>query len=327
MKSIDEVKKIKERVEKQLLEKGASAVSIGAKIEGGQKQNKIALKVYVPKKVKKEEVPDDKLIPDEIEGVITDVLEQPDPSAEPHNGSVISHDQDLHTIMCGGISCGVPEEIGTIGAIVLSQSGEPMIMGARHVLAYSPNSKVNDSICNPGENLTHVIAFLQDSELNSTIDAAVAKLKDPNKFECKIFGLGPVNGSINEAELHQMYTAYLLGGPPIPVEKRGITTGRTSGFIEDIDYGPIPVRYDHGLPSINLNDQILIAPDNQSGNRFSNAGDSGSCICTPLGDSRKVVALLSGGFMSPSPADGKYRTYASHIQATLDRFHVSICKA
>jgi hypothetical protein len=329
MKSVAEVKKIIDDFEKDLLKKpGVNAIAIGPKIVAGKKQNEIAIKVFVTKKRKSEHLADNERIPKEIEGVSTDVIEQ-DLTASSHSGSSIDHDTDPHDRMIGGINVGTPDEIGTLGAIVLDETGQAMILGASHVLAPFMNSSSGAPVCNPGEDQTRVIATLHDKELNDTMDAAVAILKDPANKECKIFELGAVNGYIDEKELNNMMDAYIAGGPPIRVQKRGITTRKTSGTIEDINFGtinaPITLNYSHDLPPGKFQNQILIVPDDNSGNKFSGPGDSGSCICTPLDDSRKIVALLAGGLDNPNP-DGKFRSIASHIQPVLNRFHIDICK-
>ncbi len=73
-----------------------------------------------------------------------------------------------------------------------------------------------------------------------------------------------------------------------------------------------------------LVDQIGIRPE--SGEKFSDGGDSGSCNVT-ADDTKpvqKVLGILVGGDMNTQP-DGLKYSYASHIGPVLSYFKISIC--
>ncbi len=74
MKSIDEVRRIKEMSEMELLKlPGVTGVDIGPKIVNGKKTDVIAIRVYVEKK---KVVSGEISVPKEIQGVPTDVIER-----------------------------------------------------------------------------------------------------------------------------------------------------------------------------------------------------------------------------------------------------------
>lgn len=74
MKSLKEIRRIKESAEEKLLNlPGVTGVDIGPKIVNGKKTDIMAIRVYVNKK---KDVPAKIAIPKEIDGVPTDVIER-----------------------------------------------------------------------------------------------------------------------------------------------------------------------------------------------------------------------------------------------------------
>lgn len=77
MKNIDDIRKIKESHENELLEiPGVVGVDIGQKKVDGKPTTIIAIRLYVKKKLTEEEIPAAEVIPKEIEGIPTDVIER-----------------------------------------------------------------------------------------------------------------------------------------------------------------------------------------------------------------------------------------------------------
>jgi hypothetical protein len=304
MKSIEEVMKTKKDIEHEFLKiPGVNGVAVGYKIVAGKKQDEPVIRVYVNKKRKREDVPNNELIPETIKGVRTDVVKRDQPIVA---HSQLPHDTTMYDIMAGGINVGNPAETGTLGAIAVdNNSGELLILSCCHVFAPTKNWSAGDAINNPAENQQHIVASLKNAKITSYIDAAIASIKDPTKIQCEIVGIGPVKGNIDENEINNMLGRH--------VRKRGVTTGITSGLIETIG-GHIQVQYDGGLVNADLSEQIEVAPD--SGDKFSDRGDSGACI---IDDSGKIVGLLVGG-------DGR-NAYANHIQLVLNELNITICKA
>lgn len=97
MVSDDEALAIKTRVAPQLLAlPGVTAVGLGSKEIGGQPTGELALKVFIEVKRDAGRVPAEELIPAEIDGLPTDVIE----SGKRHlvvdpPGAVVSADRDM----------------------------------------------------------------------------------------------------------------------------------------------------------------------------------------------------------------------------------------
>jgi len=76
MPTIEEVRKVKNKYEKELMNKtGVVGCSIGYKEIDGKKTDKLSIVCYVKKKKKEEELKTKNIIPEEIEGIQTDVVE------------------------------------------------------------------------------------------------------------------------------------------------------------------------------------------------------------------------------------------------------------
>mgnify|MGYP001826054280 CR=1 FL=1 len=74
MKNIDEIRHIKAEVEAELLKlPGVTAVDVGRKIVDGKKTDVLAIRVYVKEK---RDVPEEEVVPKQIQGVPTDVIER-----------------------------------------------------------------------------------------------------------------------------------------------------------------------------------------------------------------------------------------------------------
>jgi hypothetical protein len=74
LNEIDEIRHVKEEAETELLERpGVTGVDIGYKYVSGEKTDVLAIRVYV---AEKKQVPEEEAIPDQIEGIPTDVIER-----------------------------------------------------------------------------------------------------------------------------------------------------------------------------------------------------------------------------------------------------------
>lgn len=276
----------------------------------GKDTDQIAIKIFVKEKKKKGEIPDNQVIPENIDGVPTDVEVR---------GSGTAHSGD--DVMKSGINVGCHigdrYEAGTLTAVVVDKNNQFMLLSARHVLSASRNWNKGDPIFHTADS-QNIVASLYDAELyevDSTrypIDAAVATINDPTKVKCEIVDLGSIAGTMHEDELHNKF----VSGQPIHVQKRGITTGITSGTIRSIDFGPFPIKYETlGWVTFPANSLIEIASD--SGGKFSEGGDSGSLI---VDDSKMAVGSVIGGIdQQPN------LSVANHIDTVCERFGVTIC--
>ncbi|MCZ7356838.1 MAG: hypothetical protein O8C66_14235 [Candidatus Methanoperedens sp.] len=79
MATIEEAKRIKNKYESALLKKkGVVGCATGYKVIGGRKSNKPAIICYVMKKKPKRELREEDIVPGELDGVPTDVVESGD---------------------------------------------------------------------------------------------------------------------------------------------------------------------------------------------------------------------------------------------------------
>jgi hypothetical protein len=76
MPTIEDIRKIKEKYEQELMSKaGVAGCSIGYKQTGGKKTDKLSIVCYVKNKKKEADLNSKDIIPGEIEGIPTDVVE------------------------------------------------------------------------------------------------------------------------------------------------------------------------------------------------------------------------------------------------------------
>lgn len=76
MAIIEEVRKIKEKYEPDLIRKdGVVGCSIGYKYVGGKKTDELCIVCYVKEKKTKDKLKKQDIIPKKIEGISTDVIE------------------------------------------------------------------------------------------------------------------------------------------------------------------------------------------------------------------------------------------------------------
>lgn len=74
MSELERVTRVKSQVEDELLRiPGVTGVDVGPKIVGGRETDTLAIRVYVQRKA---DVPAEQMIPKEIHGVPTDVIER-----------------------------------------------------------------------------------------------------------------------------------------------------------------------------------------------------------------------------------------------------------
>lgn len=283
----------------------------GYKEVGGVLTNERALIVMVNKKLPAENLMPDDLVPLEIGGLPTDVIETGIFNAfQKRTGK--------HRPAPGGVSIGhFGITAGTFGSIVRDAStGERLILSNNHVLANSNNASIGDEIYQPGAYdgggsadqiaelykyvhinfggdpissvLAETLASLGNlilglfgeggcrlgvscSEIVNLVDAATALPLRDSEVSDDILGIGPVSGSMS---------AYLGQ----PVRKSGRTTGVTNGIITVLD-AVISVSYGSGKSAL-FEDQIVSS-------YMSDPGDSGSLLVD--GEENVAVGLLFAG--------------------------------
>lgn len=252
------------------------AIYEGHKHVGGQRTEHVCLCVAVRRKLPRDEVAPDRLIPHTLEGAVTDVVEV---------GTVRALRTATQAFTArirpcpGGYSVGnVAITAGTLGAWV-RKDGKWHILSNNHVLANESRAQVGSAVIQPGAYdggrdpadrialLAHIAPFADPV----VVDGALAEAIDASVVDAVIHGLGPVRGW-RDPQLGEV------------VRKSGRTTEVTTGTVVGIN-ATVKVDFDTGTRT--CIDQFIIGPGG-----FSAPGDSGSLIVNAEGN---AVGLLFAG--------------------------------
>ncbi len=338
--SITEALEVKRRVEAQLLAiPGVHMVGFGGKLRGGQPTDEFAIIVYVLKKKPKGQLIINELIPEEIDGVKTDVVESSIPIQHMLEGGI--------EIFCDSVLVGeIHRGVGTLGCFAWRQDTTPpkaVLLSNDHNL-YGKKGEVrrNDgdpvkisSSCGADETIIAKL-FRTSGPDDPFVDAAIAELEVTMNWLPRVHGLS-VKGTLDlrADKLDKLPPAVQSAARKhkLCVKKYGATTGLTVGVCVDFEGG-----------SITRKQQLSVWPIYKD--HFSEEGDSGSVIyidnsttdnradvvqqifgSPPVKnpDKAKIVALLWGG--EPDTIDStnkKKRTFGSHIETVTDRLTIKI---
>ncbi|HEX5966548.1 MAG TPA: hypothetical protein VFY51_11480 [Pyrinomonadaceae bacterium] len=186
---------------------------------------------------------------------------------------------------------------GTLGALVVDNTGTNYILSNNHVLGRSDQAVAGEDVSQPGMidancNVTTVVAdFTAFAPLGpSNVDAAIAQLRP---------GLMDATGEIEDiGVISSSVVAPTVG---MSVAKSGRTTGFTTGSITSINTS-VNVQYQKNCGSgkkftVGYTNQIVISPG-----AFSAGGDSGSLIVTN-NSAHNPVGLLFAGSSSATIAN------------------------
>jgi len=146
MSKAEEIKMVKEKHGASIMaKKNVVGMGVGYKETKGVKTDRMALVVMVTKKVSVEELKSGDVIPADIEGVITDVIEV---------GEIVALQTrtDRWRPAPGGVSIGHYKiTAGTLGVLVRDvETNEILILSNNHVMANSNDATQGDPILQPG---------------------------------------------------------------------------------------------------------------------------------------------------------------------------------
>jgi hypothetical protein len=292
MPSMNELVAVKERAEGELLGRpGVTGVDVGYKVVDGVQTDEIAIRVHV--KQKKATVPKAQMVPKEIEGVVTDVLERNyelQVVSEKAADYTAQADTTHYSTLEGGISMGPSRAVGgyifagTLGAIVVDKvTGKKAALTNFHVACIDSSWSVGDRQVQPSRIDTGVVPTdefggILRAVLSSHVDGSLVSIDAGKTTSSSIVDIGTVQGT----------KAATLG---MAVRKRGRTTGLTYGTVDGLSLS-VNIDYGDGIGVKTLTDQVSIAADTTHNAMFSDHGDSGSVIVDGSGF---VVALLFAG--------------------------------
>lgn len=283
-------------------------VGIGRKVVRKRERSELAIRFYVVRKIPKDRVPPDALLPREVGGFKTDV--------EPVGRIIAYHDhQKAWRPVKGGVSISLSEAAvgfryaGTLGCWAREASDPSVTLGLsnNHVLGDENRARPGDEVVQPGTldapTAGVVGRFVRSKEIDfaggvNRVDGAVFAPSEASLVDPDILGVGAPTGSAPASRRQS-------------VIKSGRTTGVTRGTVRDID-ADIQVQYDQGVALF----EAQVGVSGRGVSKFSKAGDSGSAILDEA--SRKVVALLFAG------SDRVDRTFANPIGAVLEELAITI---
>jgi len=308
-------------------------VGSGFRTEGGRRTDELCLVALVDQKMPRAALPKDALVPEELNGVRTDVVQV---------GRLSALASRLERIRPapGGVSVGHEKvTAGTLGCVVRDRmTSQRLILSNNHVLANCNDAAPGDPILQPGsvdggENPDDVIARLerfiplQFSDGPATCDLAMRYARLGNRI-AKLLGAqhrldaswhdtdatNEVDAAtalpVDDADIsEEILDIGILGGTTAPrlnmrVRKSGRTSGYSTGEIVvmdasvDIHYGDYIARFVS---------QLLTTP-------MSSPGDSGSVLVD--GEALLAVGLLFAGSDQAS--------VYNPVQPVLERLEVVI---
>jgi hypothetical protein len=314
MSAETDILKIKEQHKENLLAKpNVVGVGTGYKKTAGRDTVELCVIALVSRKKPLAALSTDALVPRELDGVVTDVVEIGFPHA-------LLARTDKWRPAPGGVSIGHYQiTAGTLGCIVRDQtSGVRLILSNNHVLANVNNAQLGDAILQQGpidggDPSTCTIAHLEryapinfgTQPANCNIAKGVAGILnslaglmgsshrlEPMKQDAQASNwvdaaaAKPLDDSLVLDEILEVgvvsgVQAVAFG---MTVRKSGRTTGLTTGTISVLN-ATVSVDYYDGRTA-RFEDQIIATP-------MSQGGDSGSLVVA--GDSLRAVGLLFAG--------------------------------
>lgn len=298
--------------EKILSKPNVIGVGTGYKTRGGRAVGELCVVALVRQKIPRAGLPAEALVPAEVGGIPTDVVQVGHIKA-------LTARTDRWRPALGGVSIGHHlVTAGTLGSMVRdADTGERLILSNNHVLANNNQAQVGDAILQPGradggqlnsDTYASLLRFepIRFNESPATCDLALSFVKFGNalatltgsKHRVKAFYSDPQASNIvdaalarpsDEAELLDeiLEIGAVNGSLPaelgMAVRKSGRTTGLTSGRIVVMD---VTVDVDYGDANARFEDQVVTTP-------MSQPGDSGSLLVA--GEALKAVGLLFAG--------------------------------
>ncbi len=328
----DKLLECKKRYEKALLKMpNVVGIGIGRKVVKGRETKETCIVVFVTKKIPEVHMRKEDVIPLELEGVKTDVIETGVIKSLAARRKAVNRRGQIRPAP-GGVSIGhTAITAGTLGMLVRKKDSV-FILSNNHVLANSNNAQLGDDILQPGPadggTAKDKIAALHEfvpisftgaecpvaatvyrfidalhkpfgkqyhgfhvSNMINRVDAALAKPLHDDDVTEEILEIGVPRG-MAEALLDT------------PVKKSGRTTGLTKDKIRQIN-ATVRVQYGLGREAL-FENQLIAGP-------MSEGGDSGSAV---LDGKNRVVGILFAG--------SDQVTIINRIQDIVDELKISI---
>jgi hypothetical protein len=282
-------------------------IGVGEKVIGSERTGLTCIKVFVVRKVSPDRVQWKALVPRQVHGIPTDVVETGPFSAASHQGSRNTKDAS-QPIAMGGDSVRHPSSLagdGTLGCLV-ERGGVSYILSNNHILANSNAARIGDAILCPGGHAEGVAPDNMIARLSSYVRLKFGGLFG---FRANYADVAIARSSAGFVSPHNRCFGRLMAAPPNwvvgdHVKKCGRTTLATHGEIEAFT-ARINIAFPaaHGWHIAEFRKQIIIRSSSER--LFARSGDSGALI---LSEENVPIALLfavneAAGFAIATPIE------------------------
>ena len=298
---------------------GVHMIGLGRKEISGRRTDVYAIRVFVSRKLPRSALDQAQVIPAEIQGVPTDVVEQQEIRLLAAPGPDID-DTKTYRPLVGGIHVEALHGFatdggGTLGCIARDRlGGQRVLLSNAHVLG-EQDSQVGDEVgqpamcsrCSPccSDQAARVLRVKKTAH----VDGAIAVINDGVPAAPQIVDIGAVAGVRPLTQAQAMAAT-------VQVQKRGYRTGLTFGLVTGW-IPKAPILTPNGEVYRVAEDSLHIEARAPSA-WWTRPGDSGSVV---LDMDRKVIALHFGG--TPDATIGM----ACPIQFVQDELNIDILTA
>lgn len=295
------------------------AVGVGKKIVEGKVTDARAVRIYVAQKIDLSLLSKKDRLPEEIDGIPTDIIETPPAFLTPALPVCTTQRKQRQRPMVAGIS--VAHKNVTAGTIAyfcrsVKAGDDPnkiYVLSNNHVLADVNNAEIGDDIYQPGpidggipvaNKIARLHRFVRiNLSGQNRVDAAIGELLGGVSVTRRMCKIGRITG-VGQAE------------EDMQVRKHGRTTGYTEGVVTDESIDAL-IGMDHNNPNIvaRFTNQMRIervAPHPAIGL----GGDSGSLVVRKA--TREAVGLYFAG-----PDSGVYGL-ANHIADVITELEIQL---
>lgn len=302
---------------------GVRTVAIGSKVVAGELTGELSLQVLVAKKRPLEELPAEEVVPTEIVGLPTDVIEVGELYIRPAPNTRECRNEDTakYRPLQGGVQVEALHgwtdvTTGTLGCFARTTDGKVVMLSNAHVLAEKDDhigdrvgQPVMCSVCSAccSDPVGRVLRFRKTPH----VDGAIATLDAGIQHAAQVKDIGAVAGE-------RPITAQEAVAGTIKVQKHGRTTGHTLGTITGWVTDPTPI-HDPSTGSVDrMAADFLFIRVREPSKCYGLGGDSGAVV---LDEDRMVVALDFGGDLA-----GTY-SFACPIQFVTEELDIEILTA
>lgn len=294
------------------------AVGVGRKVVGGEDTGMESVRIYVAQKLAASLLPPRDRLPEEVEGVPTDVIEAAPAFLMTETNDCSAERRNRQRPVVGGISAAHRDvTAGTISYFCRStrHGDDPLkvyVLSNNHVFADVNRAREGDDLYQPGSadggvegdhfaELHRFVPIEVGGEAPNRVDAAIGELLPEVEHRAEVCGIGGAEGTTR-------------AGEGMEVRKHGRTTGLTEGVVTDESLDAL-IGMDHNNPdTVALFENQIRIERTPPHPEFGMGGDSGSLVFS----GNTAVGLYFAG-----PSAGDYGL-ANHISDVLSEMEIEL---